>query len=115
MIQNDTITSKDVIDAINKESSLNLSVKVNKFEKKSTDFLKNKSLKVSPNKVYEFDGKFYTIDLNEIIKPGRKELKEVRGAVTSDYQNELEKLWLKELEQKHPIKVNEEVLYSLGK
>lgn len=114
MIQNDTITSADVIEAINRESQLNLTVKVNKFEVENTKFLKGQNLKVGNNTPYLFDGKYYVVQLNEILKPSQKELKEVKGAVTSDYQTQLEKEWLKELAQKHPIKVNTEVLYSLG-
>jgi peptidyl-prolyl cis-trans isomerase SurA len=42
-------------------------------------------------------------------------LSEAKGAATSDYQNYLEKQWLDELAKKHPITVNKQVLYSLGK
>ncbi len=35
---------------------------------------------------------------------------DVRGAVTADYQNDLEAAWLKELKKKYPAKVNKKVL-----
>ena len=38
-----------------------------------------------------------------------------QDASTVDYQNYLEKTWLEELSKKYPIKLNLEVLYSLGK
>ncbi|MFA7272911.1 MAG: peptidylprolyl isomerase [Crocinitomicaceae bacterium] len=115
MIQNDTINSKHVIEKINKDSELNLKVKTNKFDPSEVSYLKGHKLNVGSNKPYEVDGKFYVVKVNEIIPAGQKELNEAKGAVTSDYQNYLEKEWLTELEKKHPIKVNEEVLYSLGK
>jgi peptidyl-prolyl cis-trans isomerase SurA len=43
-----------------------------------------------------------------------KELKEIKGAVISDYQNHLEKYWMKELVEKYPVKVYDNVLYNLG-
>ena len=38
---------------------------------------------------------------------------DVRGAVTTDYQNVLEKEWLKELRSKYKVKVNKKVLKSI--
>lgn len=115
MIQNDTINSKHVIEKINKDSQLNLKVRTNKFEEKNTPFLKDQNLKKGVNKPYAFDGKIYVVKVNEEIAPGNKELLEAKGAVTSDYQNYLEKVWLEELAKKYPLKVNTEVLYSIGK
>jgi peptidyl-prolyl cis-trans isomerase SurA len=115
MILNDTINSKHVLEKINKESELNLKVKTNKFEIQNTDFLKGQSLKKGVNAPYELNGKFYVIKVAEIIPAGPKELNEARGVITSDYQNKLEKDWLEELKKKHPIKINESVLYNLGK
>jgi len=37
-------------------------------------------------------------------------LSDVRGAVTSDYQDVLEQRWLQELDAKYPVKVNKKVL-----
>jgi peptidyl-prolyl cis-trans isomerase SurA len=114
MILNDTINSKHVIDVVNKDSELNLRVRTNKFEKDQTSFLKDRDLKIGNNKPFELDGKFYVIKISEILPPAQKELSESKGIVTSDYQNFLEKEWLEELKIKHPIKINNTVLYSLG-
>lgn len=35
-----------------------------------------------------------------------KQLDEAKGLITSDYQNYLEKEWVKELRAKFPVKVN---------
>jgi peptidyl-prolyl cis-trans isomerase SurA len=114
MIQNDTINSKHVLDKINKESELNLRVRTNKFDKESTNFLKDRTLNKGINKAFELDGKFYVIKVNELLNPKEKEFSEAKGAATSDYQNFLEKNWLEELAKKHAIKINYDVLYSLG-
>ncbi len=39
-----------------------------------------------------------------------EEMSDVRGAVTSDYQDELERLWKEELAKKYPAKINKKVL-----
>jgi peptidyl-prolyl cis-trans isomerase SurA len=115
MLQNDTINSKHVLDKINKDSELNLRVRTNKFDKETTSFLKDRSLNTGLNKAYELEGKFYVIKVTELLNPKQKEFSEAKGAATSDYQNFLEKNWLEELAKKHSIKINYDVLYSLGK
>ena len=115
MIQNDTINSKHVLEKINKDSELNLRVRTNKFDIEATNFLKDRNMVKGVNKPYEFEGKFYVINVTEILEPRTKEFSEAKGIATSDYQNQLEQDWLEELAKKHSIKINYEVLYSLGK
>lgn len=114
MIQNDTINSKHVLDVINKDSELNLRVRTNKFDTDQTNFLKDRSLNKGINKSYEFEGKIFVIKVNEKLDPKAKEFSEAKGAVTSDYQNFLEKTWLEELNKKHKIVIYDSVLYSIG-
>ncbi len=115
MVQNDTINSKHVIDKINKNSELNLRVRTNKFEISQTPYLKGKNLQKGVNKPYEFEGKYFVVKVSEVIPAGPKELNEAKGAITSDYQNQLEKDWLEKLAKKHPIVIHEDVLYNLNK
>lgn len=42
-----------------------------------------------------------------------QEAADVRGAVTTDYQNELEKEWLQQLHDKYPVKINRKVLKTV--
>lgn len=55
--------------------------------------------------------KFYYV--NGVVGSEVKTLKEARGAVTSEYQNQLEKDWIKELRSKYNITVDEAVVKSL--
>jgi peptidyl-prolyl cis-trans isomerase SurA len=50
-----------------------------------------------------------------IVGPEPKSTREARGAITSDYQNFLEKEWIKELRNKYPVTVNDEGLKLLFK
>ncbi|WP_343606572.1 peptidylprolyl isomerase [Fluviicola sp.] len=115
MLKSDTISSRTVINAINKDSELNLRVRTGKFEVESTPYLKGHDLKKGVNPVYVQDGKYYIVKVDEILEPTAKTLAEAKGAATSDYQNYLEKEWLTEIAKKHPIIVHGPVLYSLGK
>jgi peptidyl-prolyl cis-trans isomerase SurA len=115
MIQNDTINSKHVLDVINKESALPLSVKTNKFDITLTNYLTGKNLSIGANAPYEFDGKYYVVKVNEKLEPKQKEFSEAKGAITSDYQNQIETEWIKELYSKHNIVVNTKNLYAVGK
>ena len=44
------------------------------------------------------------------IVPQPEEASDVRGAVSVDYQKQLEDEWLKELRAKYPVKINKKVL-----
>jgi peptidyl-prolyl cis-trans isomerase SurA len=114
MLKNDTINSKDVLDVINKDSELNLKVRMNKFDIEQTNFLKDKTFNKGVNPTFEFEGKLYVVKVAAVLDPMPKEFNEAKGITTSDYQTYLEKTWLEELKVKHPIKVNNEVLYNLG-
>jgi peptidyl-prolyl cis-trans isomerase SurA len=115
MLKNDTINSKYVLEKINKDSELNLKVKTNKFELKNINYLKDRSFVKGLNKYYAFEGKYYVIKVSEVLAPQNKEFNEAKGAITSDYQNYLEKTWLEELNKKYPITIHQDVLYSIGK
>ncbi len=109
------LSSDSISKIINADSELNVRVRSGKFELSKTPYLQDQKLKKGTNKPYAFDGKNYVVVLNEVIEAKNKELNEAKGLITSDYQSYLEREWLKELEGKHTIKVNEEVLYSIGK
>lgn len=48
--------------------------------------------------------------VNRLVPPGPKELSEVRGQATADYQNELDRKWIAVLREKYPVVINREVL-----
>jgi len=114
MLNNDTITSKHVIEKINKDSELNLKVKMNKFDPQATSFLKDRNLSSGVSQPYDFEGKYYVVKVNAELPVMLKELNEAKGNATSDYQNFLEKNWLDSLQKKYKVKINKKVLYNLG-
>lgn len=109
------LPSDSIVKIINKESELNLRLKTSKFEVNKTPYLQDRNLKIGVNPFFTFDNKFYIVDVKAIIEPTTKELTEAKGIITSDYQNFLEKEWLKTLEKNHKFIVHKDVLYSIGK
>jgi peptidyl-prolyl cis-trans isomerase SurA len=114
LLQNDTIQSAGVVSEINKDSELNIRYRNEKFDISRTSYLKDRELGAGLNAPYEVDGKFYIIVVNEKLDPTQKEFSESKGAVTSDYQNYLEKNWLTELNEQHAVTIYDTVLYSIG-
>jgi peptidyl-prolyl cis-trans isomerase SurA len=55
------------------------------------------------------------IKILEVREPEPKTYKEARGVITSSYQAKLEEDWLKELEAKYPVTVNEKILEKVRK
>ena len=51
--------------------------------------------------------------VHQVVAPEPKLLNEVRGIMTADYQNYLEKEWISELQKKYPVSVNQEVFNSI--
>lgn len=104
----------EILKESNQTSELNLNLDSDIYEIEEKEELKDKKLKVGVNGPYKLDNKFYFIKVHRLIDPEPKKLEDTRGMVISDYQNQLEKEWIKELKEKYPITINEKVLYSVG-
>jgi len=111
----DSMSSSKINRQINKESELNVRDRSGKFEIEKLSYLNGRSINPGLNAPFEVDGKFFVVNVEEIIAPMQKEFNEAKGSITSDYQTYLEKEWLNELKVKHPITINKEALYSVGK
>lgn len=59
------------------------------------------------------DGKVVFADLKKVVQPAPKTLDEARGLVTAAFQDQLEKDWIKDLRTKYPVRVEQDVLYSI--
>jgi peptidyl-prolyl cis-trans isomerase SurA len=115
LLKRDTLSQIQVVKIINGESELNIRHINGKFDLNRTKYLTDKKLIKGLNNIFETDGKYYVVMVQDILEPTQKEFEEAKGAITSDYQNFLEKNWLRALRKKHTIKVNNEELYSIGK
>lgn len=51
--------------------------------------------------------------INKLIDARPKKLDDIRGQVTADYQDNLEKQWITDLRAKYPVKINQDVLSKI--
>ena len=113
IIKNKKITEDSLLRKINKSNPLNLTIKSDKFEKGENAIIdgivwkKGVSLNIVVNNTVVF------VKVNAKLNAQTKALNEVRGTVTADYQNKLEKEWIGVLKQKYPVQVDDAVFRTL--
>lgn len=107
-------TDKALENYMNASSPLALKVKRSKFEKGDQDVLEKIDWKKGNYTVNDNDRTYYIV-VNEVLEPRQKELGEVRGEVISDYQEHLEKEWIKTLKNKYPVAYKEDEINKLIK
>ncbi|VBB45374.1 PpiC-type peptidyl-prolyl cis-trans isomerase [uncultured Paludibacter sp.] len=79
-------------------------------ENKVIDASVFKKAKFEPSKEYP-----YCFVAGKMLKKGPETYEDVRGAVTTDYQNYLEKEWIASLRKKYPVVIDENVLKTVKK
>lgn len=97
----------------NNDSTIRIRVEKGIFKKGDNtlvdrDVFKQK-VKTTPMTDYPFDATY-----GKILKKGPEEYTDVKGLVTADYQDMLEKEWVKELRKKYTVTVDKEVLKTVN-
>lgn len=93
------------------DAPVTLSVK--KYEKGEDYFIDELNWKKGFKRSIIESGRNKIILVLDVLDPKPVQLEKIRGQVTSDYQNFLEKEWIKELKKKYPVKVNQKTLVKL--
>ena len=111
-----SLPADSVIFCINKEFNTD-SIKHVKIEKglfqkgdnEKVDILAFKEGKLS------VDEKFPVVFLvGKMLKKGPESYVDMKGQVTADYQNYLEKIWVQNLNRKYPVEINKDVLKTVN-
>lgn len=104
------VTNKDLLEQFNLETEV-LRIETGLFEKEENEivdfFVWN--IKKDENKIK------YVFHDGVKVSPENKEFIECKGLVISDYQDYLDKEWIKTLHDKYNIQVNETVLSTINK
>ena len=103
-------TNDDILKMVNTDSQLNLTIKEGKFTKQDNEDVAQATWEDFTVSTIKNEKSTSIVAINEILPPAPKTLNEVRGLVTSDYQNFLEEEWVKSLKEKYKVTVNNEVL-----
>lgn len=100
---------------INDKSQLNVSIKEGTFSKGENEWVDqvNWVKGIAPEIVK--GSQVVIVEIKNVLDPMPKTLDEAKGLVTSDYQNHLEQQWLTELRSKYEVKINDDVLKTVGK
>ncbi len=102
-------TDKEILAVVNAKDVNAASVQSNMYEKKDNAMVDaNWKQGASENQVV--NGKVIFVYVRKIAPPTPKNLDDVRGMVTTDYQNYLMSQWLTDLRNKYPITINQQVL-----
>jgi len=107
------MTNEKMLAKYNKANPLALKVNTGKFERGALPILDQINWKPGITEVIAHNGQFVVVRAKEVLPPSPKPLNEVRGLVTSDYQQHLEKEWLRNLEQKYQVVINRETFNSI--
>lgn len=89
----------------NASSDLSLKIEEEFFEKDDREILKLAKWQSGIQKI-NHENRFYLINVVEMIPSQSKKLKECKGLVIADYQEVLEKKWVKSLNQQYPATIN---------
>jgi peptidyl-prolyl cis-trans isomerase SurA len=113
LLKNKKINEDSLMRRVNKDNPLNLTIKSDKFEKGDNAVIDGIEWKKGITKNMNVNNTVVFVDVKEKMVAQPKQLSEVRGAATADYQNYLEKNWIASLKAKYPVAVNEEVFKSI--
>ncbi|WNH11826.1 peptidylprolyl isomerase [Thalassobellus suaedae] len=71
---------------------------------------KGVSFKKGLSKIYNHNNAFVVVEVKEILPETQKTFDEAKGAVISDYQTNKEEKWIKGLEEKYQVNINQQTL-----
>ncbi len=99
-------SDQDIYKKINAKNPLAVTITRGKFEKGQNEMVDKVEWKEGVADLPPSGEKVTFVKIYKIIEPTPKQLNEIMGMATSDYQNYLEDSWIKTLKQKYPVNVN---------
>jgi peptidyl-prolyl cis-trans isomerase SurA len=112
-IKKNTPSTEELLKEFNANSSLNLRIESDQYEKDEEDVLKNVVWEKGVQGPFKDGNNQVLVLVKDVLKPTPKSLKEARGLVTAEYQNYLEQQWIAELRGKYKYTANEELLKNI--
>jgi len=107
------LKEEDILKEVNSDTAKVLSVESGKFSKKDNALVDTVAWVPGISKDIAVKDGIVIVNIKKVLKPEPKTLNEARGLITADYQNYLEKEWIRYLRAKYPVVVNREVLAKI--
>jgi len=104
------VALEDIKTQINKDDSQNVIFTSHIMNAEHQALPKNFIFKKGISKVYFYNDAYHVIEVKRIIPKSLKTLEEAKGRIINDFQNQVEKNWLKKLEETYKVTVNKDVL-----
>lgn len=106
-------SKEEVLGALNDSTSSNVIIREGKFEKSANPYIEKVAWEKGLSETKKHNGNPFFVYIERFVDPEPKTLDEAKGPVTADYQNYLEKEWIKELRERYDFKVKERVFKSI--
>jgi len=107
-------TANEMREAFKNDTIFTVKIVEKKYPKGENTIIDNVEWTTGASKiVQDKDGRLGFAVIKNKVAPEPKSLSEARGLITADYQNFLEKEWIKELKAKYTVTVNKDVLSSI--
>ncbi len=105
----------DIARILDEDSIQSVKIIPGKFEKGDNQYIDRIEWKAGNLEEASSDvEKLVTIvKIKEVLPPQQKAFNEARGIATADYQGFLEEAWIKQLKEKYPVVINQEVLKQI--
>lgn len=103
-------TNGQILEMINEESQLALQIEEGKFSKNDNENIDKATWEEGVKSKIESKNGVVIVYVNKVLAPEPKGLEDIKGLITSDYQNYLEQQWVAELKGKYKVEVDKEVL-----
>jgi peptidyl-prolyl cis-trans isomerase SurA len=108
-------TNEEIKGVLNVEDKVNVIISEGVFEKGQRELPENFEMKEGVSEIYSNKDGFTIVRVNMIIPTDIKPLDVVKGKVMSDYQNDLESKWMKELRDKYKVQIHKKALKRVKK
>jgi peptidyl-prolyl cis-trans isomerase SurA len=107
------LSKSEIAAELNKSSQLNIQVEQGLFTAADLKWLGDISWAPGNIKQLEENGQIKVAIVKDVVEPTPQKLEEIRGIVTTQYQNYLTQEWEASLRKKHKYEVNWTVLHSI--
>lgn len=103
-------TNEQILAMVNVNSQLALKIEENRYTKNDNEAVDKATWQTGVTTVVKGDKGVTIVEVKKVLEPEPKKINEIKGLITSDYQNYLEQEWVKELKFKYKVDVDNEVL-----